>query len=657
MKQILYIFIFGLVLNSCGTAGGGNTSASGESDRKIENASFKNSSGEIEVAVKLNEDGILYYDVTHRGREILKASRLGLVREDSDFSEDLKIVQISEKGSVEDNYTLLHGKQKEISYSAEKYILHLKNGNGELMDIIFQLSDDGVAFRYYFPQRSTEVRKIVQEQTSYNFPREARGWLQPMSKAKTGWEHTNPSYEENYVENVPLTTKPAPGEGWVYPALFKSNEVWVLISETGLDRNYCGTRLVNSPTGEGLNIAFPQQEEIFPGGGLEPESTLPWYTPWRIIAIGDLKTITESTLGTDLAAPATIKDTQFIETGLASWSWALLKDESVNFDTTKEYIDYASQMEWEYCLIDVNWDTRIGNDGIKQLVDYAGEKGVKILVWYNSSGSWNNTPYTPKGKLLTRADREKEFAQLKELGVAGIKVDFFGGDGRSVIAYYHDLMADAARYELVLNFHGATLPRGWHRTYPHLLTVEAVKGHEFITFEQANADKAPSHATILPFSRNVFDPMDFTPMVLDTINDINRLSTPAFELALPVLFLSGIQHIAETPYGMAKQPDYVVDYLKEIPVQWDESRFIQGYPGKEVVLARRKGKTWHIVGINGENTEKSLRFDLDFIRSDSEGYIITDSADGFEKEELEKGGINTFNIKVQPYGGFVIKLE
>ncbi len=655
MKQLIYIFILGLILNSCGTSIGDNTSVVREKDPNLKNALFQNSSGDIKVAISLNEDGVLYYDVLFQDREILKASRLGLVREDSDFSQNLEITEISGRKNIQDNYTLLHGKQKEISYNANKHILHLKNGDGELMDIIFQLSDDGAAFRYYFPQSSTEVKKIVEERTSYNFPKDARGWLQPMSKAKTGWEHTNPSYEENYLENVSLTTIPAPGEGWVYPALFKSNEVWVLITEAGLDRTYCGTRLVNSVSGEGMEIEFPQQEEIFPGGGLEPESTLPWHTPWRIITIGNLKTIAESTLGTDLATPTAVNDTQFIKTGLASWSWALLKDESVNFETTKDYIDYASKMEWEYCLIDVNWDTRIGNDGIKKLVDYAGEKGVKILVWYNSSGSWNNTPYTPKGKLLTKSNREREFAQLKKLGVAGIKVDFFGGDGRSVIAYYHDIMQDAAKYELVLNFHGATLPRGWHRTYPHLLTVEAVKGHEFITFEQANANLAPSHAAMLPFTRNVFDPMDFTPMVLDTINDIHRLTTPSFELALPVLFLSGIQHIAETPDGMAKQPDYVVDYLKDIPVQWDESRFLIGFPGKEVVMARRKGKTWHIVGINGENKEKSLEFDIDFIQNNSEGFIITDSADGFVKADLRKNEGKAFNIIVEPYGGFIIK--
>lgn len=654
MKHILKVLIFSLLFSACGSLGPGDPSSTEASG---ENISFTNSNGDLRIEINPGDEGRLFYDVFYDGKQLLKDSELGIVREDSDFSKELEILNISQKEEVRDQYILLHGKQKEISYEADKYTLHLKNSKGELLDLIFQLSDDGVAFRYYFPEESTAVKRIVEERTTYNFTANTRGWLQPMSKAKTGWEHTNPSYEENYVENVSLDTEPVQGEGWVYLALFKNNDVWMLITEASVDRTFCATRLVSTPSGQGMKVEFPQEEEVFPGGGLKPESALPWYTPWRIITIGDLKSITESTLGTDLAAPAKIENTGFIKPGLASWSWALLKDESVNYETTKEYIDYAARMGWEYCLIDVNWDTRIGNEGIKELVTYANGKGVELLVWYNSSGSWNNTPYTPKSKLLTRSDREREFTKLKELGIAGIKVDFFGGDGKSVIDYYHDIMEDVGRFELVLNFHGATLPRGWHRTYPHLLTVEAVKGHEFITFEQGNADLAPAHATILPFTRNVFDPMDFTPMVLDTIPDIHRRSTPAFELALPVLFLSGIQHIAETPAGMAKQPDFVQDYLKDIPVQWDESRFIGGFPGKEVVMARRKGKTWHIVGINGENEEKSFQFDLDFMDEYAEGLLISDSFDGFSKTELKNSEVQSFDITVEPYGGFVLKLE
>jgi hypothetical protein len=562
-------------------------------------------------------------------------------------------VAVSKVKPITDHYSMPQGKRKNIGYSANQYTVSLKNSQGKAMDIVFQLSHDGIGLRYHFPETTTEIKKIVTEKTTYNFDASAKAWLQPMSKAKTGWKETNPSYEEHYAMGVTVNTKPSIGEGWVYPALFQANGSWLLISETGLAANYCGSRLVYNETAKALQVTFPQKEEIFPNGALNPESTLPWFTPWRIITIGSLKTITESTLGTDLATPSKVKDTSFIKSGIASWSWVLLKDESVNYETTHKFIDYAATMHWPYCLVDADWDTRIGYDKMKELATYAKDKNVKLLVWYNSSGSWNSTEYHPKSKLITHADRDREFSKLKEMGIAGIKVDFFGGDGQSMIAYYHDMLTDAAAHQLLINLHGATLPRGWQRTYPNLLTTEAVKGYEYITFFQDIADLAPTHCAMLPFARNVFDPMDFTPMVLDSIPNITRKTTPAFELALPVLFLSGIQHMAETPDGMSKMPAYVVDYLKDIPTNWDDSKFIDGYPGKYIIMARKKDTIWHIVGINGETTTKEIEIDLSFV-TNSSGFIISENEKGFQQLPITKS--SKLKVTLKPHGGFVVKI-
>lgn len=614
---------------------------------------FENSEKTIKIEFDLSQNKTPVYKVFYKDKQVINTSELGIIREDANFYSNLKIIKVSKPKAIESTYSMLQGKRKNISYSANQYTVHLKNSNGKLMDIIFQLSNDGIALRYYFPETSKEIKKIVEEKTAYNFGATTKAWLQPMSKAKTGWMETNPSYEEHYAMGVPVNTKPTIGEGWVYPALFNSNDTWLLISETGLHPNYCGSHLVYNETSKAMQLTFPQKEETFPGGALNPESQLPWYTPWRIIAIGSLKTITESTLGTDLADPAIPMDTSFIKSGLASWSWVLLKDESVNYETTLKFIDYASNMNWPYCLIDADWNKRIGDEKMMELSTYAKGKNVKLLVWYNSSGAWNSTVYEPKSKLLNQADREREFTKLNKMGIAGIKVDFFGGDGQSMIAYYHELLRDAAAHKLSINFHGATLPRGWQRTYPNLLTAEAIKGEEFITFTQEVADLQPSHCTMIPFARNVFDPMDFTPMVLDSIPNIKRRTTPAFELALPVLFLSGIQHIAETPDGMAKMPKYVVDYLKDIPTNWDDSKFIAGFPGKYVVMARKKDNVWHIVGANGENTEKEIEIDLSFVTNKT-GFIIEENENGFKNEVVSKS--NKLKVKMKPYGGFVIKI-
>ncbi|SFW75510.1 Glycosyl-hydrolase 97 C-terminal, oligomerisation [Sinomicrobium oceani] len=612
----------------------------------------------LKVTFGLSADHTPFYLVTYRDSIVLDTSRLGMIREDGNFYNDLSLLSVTDEGITEDHYQLLYGKQKDIAYKANRYVAHLKNKKGALMDIEFQLSDDGFAFRYYFPENKTGnggLKTIKEEKTTYKFPGQSRAWLQPMAKAKTGWEQTNPSYEENYLAEVSPDTPSPIGEGWVYPALFRNGDTWALVSETAPERNFCATRLRYDEHDAAFGVTFPQEEEVYPGGGLLPASELPWYSPWRLVVVGDLGTITASTLGTDLARPAPEDtDTSYIRPGTASWSWALLKDESITYDIQKEFIDYASDMQWPYCLVDVNWDTTIGYDKIAELADYARTKNVKLILWYNSAGSWNTTPYHPRNKLLTAEKRREEFGKLQDMGIAGIKVDFFGGDGQSMIAYYHDIFTDAARYQLLVNCHGTTLPRGWQRTYPHLVTMESVKGFEFITFSQETADLAPEHCAILPFTRNVFDPMDFTPMSLTGIPNINRRTTGAFELALPVLFLSGIQHIAETAQGMSEVPDYVREYLKALPTDWETSRFIDGYPGKYAVFARQKGDHWYVCGINGEHTAKDITIDLSFIKSEV-GYMITDDpeAEGFAKSDLFPSEKN--HVVMQPYGGFVMK--
>jgi hypothetical protein len=617
------------------------------------NGSLSSPDNSLTVDFGVNSKQQAWYLIKHNSQVVVDTSALGLVRKDADFSKALKITDISEAEKVEDKYTMLNGKQKDITYSASQKTLHLENAGGQKMDIVFNVSNGGVAFKYKFPETSGDVKYITEEKTAYNFKASAKAWLQPMSKAKTGYAETNPSYEEHYQMEVPVNTPSPIGQGWVYPALFKEGDTWVSVSETGLGNNYCGTHLNYDQAAKALKVVFPQPEEVFAkGAALNPESRLPWETPWRILAIGDLQTVVHSTLGTDLADKAITNDTAFVNPGAASWSWAILKDNATNFETTKQFIDYAQQMQWPYCLIDADWDRRIGIDKIKELVAYGKERNVKLILWYNSAGGWNSVKLTPKDKFITAESRDKEFKWLHDTGIAGVKIDFFGGDGQSMIAYYHEILKSALKHNILVNFHGATLPRGWQRTYPNLMTAEAIKGFEFITFDQRTADAAPQHCAMLPFTRNLYDPMDFTPMSLDAIPNISRRTTAGFELALPTLFFSGVQHLAEIPQGMAKQPEFVINYLKGIPTAWDESKLLAGLPGKDVVMARRKGNNWYITGINGENKAKTIDIDLSFIKT-SQGNMITDGATEKWETKPIKPGKTSINLK--PYGGFVMK--
>lgn len=630
--------------------------------------------GRLVVTFSLDKAGAPGYTATLDGKAVLQRSRLGIVRDDADFSQYMRLASATAPERVRDTYEILTAKRRHNTYEATRRVFHLQTRDGLPLDIIFQVSNDGLAFRYHFPvgADASRTHRIDGEISTFRFLPGTCAWLQPMSAAKSGWAETNPSYEEYYRQDIPAGTPSPFGAGWVFPALFRSGDTWLLVSEGSLPRNYCGSRLrTESPEGE-YAVAFPDPRERMAGGPVYPESTLPWLTPWRLVVVGSLKTVAESMLGVDLAKPPApgAPAANPSAPGKASWSWVLLKDGKTEYDTQRRFIDYAADMGWRYCLVDALWDTQIGYEKIAELAAYARTRNVALLLWYNSGGPWNAAPQTPRDLMLTCKSRMAELARIKAMGVAGVKVDFFGGDGQSVIAYYHDILDAAAANGLLVNFHGCTLPRGWQRTYPHLMTMESVRGLEFITFEQSNADRAPAHMAMLPFARNVFDPMDFTPMVLDKIPRIERRTSSAFELAQSVLFTSGIQHYGEIPGGMAKAPGYVRELLRKIPCIWDDVRFLAGEPGKFAVMARLGDGRWHVAGINAENTAKTLALDLSEITNGkaaaatliTDGEITNGEKSGaetlsFRKEDLNIPASGKTTITLAPLGGFVMVLR
>lgn len=609
------------------------------------------------VAVTLHSTagGALSYSISRDGKPVLLASTLGLQLQGADLASFLTLTATSKARSINDQYQMAVGKKSSISYRANEQTYTVRNPQQQAMDIVFRVSNDGVAFRYVVAEPALPHKKLIQERTTFALPPAAKAWLQPIAVAQTGWSRTNPSYEEHYQMDIPVGMPSPSPAGWVFPALFKSGDNWVAISEAGMDGSFQASRLAPESLGGTYSIGNPMAAEVYPGGGLLAEVDGTLTSPWRLLALGPLKTVVNSTLGTDLAAPAIAFDKQLVKPGHASWSWALMKDDATVYDVQKKFIDYAADMHWDYTLIDADWDRKIGYDKIKELVGYAAAKNVGILLWYNSSGQWNDTEYSPKNQLLTHEQRVAEFKRLRDMGVKGVKIDFFNGDAQSMIAYYIAILRDAADAGLLVNFHGATLPRGWTRTWPNLMTMEAVRGMEFTTFEQADEDKMPTHAAMLPFARNLFDPMDFTPMVFGDIPKIKRSSSNGFELATSVLYISGIQHFAEIPEGMAIVPAYVKAFLQELPRSWDDSRLLDGYPGQYAVIARRSGDTWYIAGINATGADKTLTLDLSFAGT-RQGTIIGDgdTERSFTQRSIAMG--KKVAVTIKPHGGFVIKL-
>jgi hypothetical protein len=616
--------------------------------------------GGIRVEMSRDADGRPTWRLLREGREVIAPSSLGLVGEGADLSRALAFAGADPVQPVVDDYGLASGKRRFNQYRANRRVFRWNDAQGHELAIAWQVSNDGAAFRYELQQPVPGMRRWRRDAATFRLPADARAWLQPMSVPKTGFARTNPSYEEFYLQDVPVGT-PAPlDHGWVFPALFRAGADWVLLSEGMLRRGDAGSRLLDGTRPGEYMLGFPDEREAFPGGGATPWiESFPWRSAWRIVAVGGLGTVVDSTLGTDLADPPAVQVASV--PGKASWSWPLLGDDHTVFEVQKDFVDYAARMGWRYTLVDALWDTQIGEARMRELVEYARGKGVSILVWYNSAGSWNDAPQTPRDKLLDHAGRLREFARMRDMGVAGLKVDFFGGDGASMIAYYLDLLEDAAPYGLQLNFHGATLPRGWQRTWPHLQTMEAVRGLEFATFNQADADRTPDHVATLPFVRNVFDPMDFTPLAMVKLNDrVQRRTSAAFELAQSVLLVSGIQHYAETADGMAQAPEYVRQFLRALPETWDDSRFIDGYPARYAVFARNGGGHWFVGGVNAEAAPRTVTLEAEaFGGGIQRGSLITDGGDapGFARRRVEFAPGRPLQLELPPVGGFVLQLD
>lgn len=579
--------------------------------------------GQLVVELLL-DGGVPHYQARRAGRPVLLPAPLGLRFDGVELRHGLTLRGVEPQRRIDERYELRVSKRRTHEHLAQEGSAVFVNAEGQRLTVTLRAADDGVAWRLSAEAPGRARLALQEEVGGFRFAAATRAWMQPMQVAKSGYGRCNPAYEEHYQMDVPVGTPSPLPAGWVFPALFRNGDDWLAVSEAGLDGSWHASRLAADSSGGHYRLAPPDPREVMPGGALLAEGGPRLTTPWRFAAIGTLRTLVESTLGTDLAPPPSVHfDPQLVKPGRAAWSWALLKDEATVEAVQRRFVDYAADMRWDYLLIDSGWDLNIGAERMRTLVADAGQRGVGIWLWYNSAGSWNDTPLTPRDRMLDAATRRREFAWLREIGVKGVKVDFFGGDGVSVIRYYLDILRDAAEHGLLVNFHGSTLPRGWQRSWPNLMTMEGVRGFEFATFGQADQDAVAPHAAMLPFTRNLFDPMDFTPLVFGDVPGMARRTRNGFELAQAVLFTSGVQHYAEVPSGMATVPDHVRETLRRLPGEWDETRFIAGTPGRQVVIARRSGTSWFVAGLNADESQATLQLDLGFLAA-RRAWLTTD---------------------------------
>ena len=615
----------------------------GSSVASAENKQITSPDGKLVVTVA-DMDGRPSYSVSYDNVLFLKPSPLGMIANIGDFSSGMSLEKNVSTNKIDETYELASIKKSKVHYVANEAVFSFTQQGKTIYDVIFRISNNDVAFKYrMYPQGETLSCVVKQEATGFAFPDGTTTFLCPQSKPMGGFARTSPSYETSYTADD-VAGKNGWGEGYTFPCLFRNGDNgWVLVSETGVNGGYCASRLLGHKEGV-YTIGFPQEGEANGNGTVSPGIALPGETPWRTITVGKtLAPIVETTVPFDVVKPLYQAKGEYTY-GRGSWSWIIGMDGSTNYKEQLRYIDFSAAMGYQSVLVDALWDKQIGRDKIEELAKYGKNKGVALYLWYNSNGYWNDAPQTPRSIMDNAIARRKEMKWMQSIGIRGIKVDFFGGDKQMTMQLYEDILSDANEYGLLVIFHGCTLPRGWERMYPNFASSEAVLASENLHFSQGSCDNEAFNATLHPFIRNTVGSMDFGGSALNKYYNADnaprgsrRVTSDVYALATAVLFQSPVQHFALAPNNLTDAPSWAIDFMKEVPTTWDEVRFIDGYPGKYVILARRHGDKWYIAGVNAQKETLKLKVNLPMFSNGEKVRLFSD-------DKALQGGVKQIEI-------------
>ena len=629
-------------------------------------AAVSSPDGRLKVDIDVR-GGRPVYSVLYDGKRMLENSPLGFVANTGDYSKNMTF-EGADSTRIDKQYKLNRSKVADVHYVANELKVNLMTNRKKSVAVTFRVSNNDIAFRYELPREGeTGSVRILKEATGFDFPSVTTTFLSPQSDPMIGWKRTKPSYEEEYKYDAAMTEPSQYGKGYTFPCLFRiGSDGWVLVSETGVDSHYCGSRL-SEMQGDGLyTVSFPMEEENNGNGTVEPAFALPGATPWRTLTVGKtLEPIVETTAPWDNVEPVyeTANDYKF---GKGTWSWIVWQDGSINYDDQVKFIQLAKSMNYQYVLIDNWWDTKIGKDRMEQLVKYAQSQGVDVFLWFSSSGYWNDIQQGPVNRMDNPVKRKQAMKWMNKIGVKGIKVDFFGGDKQETMRLYEAILSDADDNGLMVIFHGCTIPRGWERMYPNYVGSEAVLASENIYFQQHFCDEEATNTATHPFIRNTVGCMEFGGSFLNrhlgkgNKGGNTRKTTDVHELAQAVLFQNPIQNFALTPenlrpFSEGGAPQVSLDFMKTVPTTWDETQFIDGYPGKFCILARRHAQTWYIAGNNAEDEcDKTLDLSQFLKKGDTVTIYTDDSSREPQKSELKIKNPKKVKVHLLHDGGFVI---
>ena len=559
------------------------------------------SSPDNSITATITSGSSLQYSAKKGNLTVIGNSNLGVTAGGSALGAGATI-ESQNQTAINETYALPCGKKKTISNICNELTLAFNHSSGKKFKIFMRAYNYGIAFRYRI--EGTGSTSISAEQTSFAFPTATQTFSQSWSD----------DYETMYEQFAAATSGVK-----AFSVLGKTpDNIWALLAEAAVYSDYCACRL----TASGYAYTVTLDGAV--------SSTLPWQTPWRVVVIGGLNTIIEnsSQLVTNCNPPNEIQDMSWIKAGRVSWSW--WSEGVSDIAQQKRYIDFAAEMGWEYCLVDEGW--RLAN--LDQLHTYADSKNISLILWYE----WT--------EMDTPEKRAALLSQCQGWGIKGVKVDFMSNDGQDRMKFYDDMVRDAISYKLMVNFHGSTLPRGQQRRWPNIMTWEGVLGAEHYKWSN---NPTPLDNTILPYTRNAIGPMDYTPV---TFSAYRKSTSQAHELALSVVFESGWLHPADSPDSYNSSPGK--PFLKLVPSNWDDTRFIDGYPGQFLVVARQSKENWFIAGINNGNA-RTVNCDLSFLPNRS--YSITmyrdnSAATAIETAQLAVTSPGTLSVKMGINGGF-----
>ena len=647
---------------------------------KANNYTVTSPNGKLAVNVTC-EGGKASYTVDYGGKQMVAPSALGLVANYGDFSKDL--VMKAYKGEARHlAYDMTRAKKSHVEKDTYEATIGFLNSKKDSMTLHLHVSDNDVAYKYEMTRPKKDNPKsvvIYNEVSGFNFPDQTTTFVCPQITPMTGWERTKPSYEEEYTPDAPMNVKSQYGVGYTFPCLFKvGTDGWVLVSETGVSSAYPGSRLSDYEPGKGYTVAFPQKGENNGVGSEYAGIPLPGETPWRTITVGSsLAPIVETTIPYDVVTPLYEAGKDY-KPARYTWSWLIWQDNSINYDDQVKMIDVAAAQGYEAILVDNWWDKLIGRDRIEQLSKYAKGKGVSLMLWYNSNGFENDAPQTPRQVMNNAIARKKDMAWMKKIGVAGIKVDFFGGDKQETMRLYEDILSDANDYGLEVIFHGCTIPRGWERMYPNYVSSEAALASENVYFTEHHAKKEAFEMTMHPFSRNAVASFDWGGVMMnkyfskDNKSRHQRYTSDVFEMATAITNQSSVNCVCLYPNNLEDVPQWELDWLKGVPTAWDDVKFIAGYPTKYAVVARKASASnggtasvnngkWMVGGLNATDKPLALTLDLPMFAGKTVTYITDQPKKKGEKfftsvkKTLKVGKDGKAKVVIQPNGGIIIE--